>query len=244
MADLPFETLIKGKCKSSADRWYPVPIQTYANAFKLSGAYEDTVALRKNLAYSMQYLEYLEKQIAELELSSVIYVMVVKTYVITAMSILEGIFTNIIKARGWWKTSQLESLGTTQANETKFDGQKFVVKTELLRKVDPYPMQMNLEELIVILQRHHDALNVDHLVYPALKRLKELRNRIHLQKTDGTTDHDYNAFDYTVKKEMGCILLQILSSEMVTHYSHVFRFLEVNKDNEEAQNPDDESTEL
>lgn len=243
MADLPFETLIKGKYKSCSDRWYPIPIQTYANAFKLSGAYDETVALRKNLAYSMQYLEFLEKQLAELDLSSVIYVMVVKTYVITAMSVLEGIFTNIIKARGWWKTSQLESLGTTQANETKFDGQKLVVKTELLKKVDPYPLQMNLEELINILNRHHDALNVDHLVYPALKRLKELRNRIHLQKTDSTTDHDYNAFDYTVKKEMGSILLQILSSEMVTHYSFVFKFLEVNKDVEPESESDAETSE-
>ena len=71
------------------------------------------------------------------------------------------------------------------------------------------------------------------MVYPALKRLKELRNRIHLQKTDGSTDHDYNAFDYTIKREMGSILFQILSSEMVTNDSDVFKFLETNKDEEE-----------
>ena len=233
MVEHSFETLIKGKCKSSTDRWYPISVQKYVKAFKLNGAYEDVAALRKNLAYSMQYLEYIEKQIAELELSSVIYSMLIKTYVITAMSILEGIFTNIIKARGWWKTSQLESIGTTQANETKFGDKKLIVKTELFRKVEPYPLQMNLEELIAILCRHHEALNVDHLVYPALKRLKELRNRIHLQKTDGTTDHDYNAFDYTIKREMGSILFQILSSEMVTNDSDVFKFLETNKDEEE-----------
>ena len=78
--------------------------------------------------------------------------------------------------------------------------QKYIIKTELLKKVEPYNVQMNLDELIKILNRHHSALGVDHLIYPALKRLKDLRNRVHLQKTEGNTDHDYNAFDYSVKK--------------------------------------------
>ena len=59
---------------------------------------------------------------------------------------------------------------------------------------------MNLDDLIKILDKHHSALEVDHLVYPALRRLKNLRNRVHLQKSEGNTDHDYNAFDCSVKK--------------------------------------------
>ena len=91
---------------------------------------------------------------------------------------------------------------------------------------------MNLDELIKKLEHHHDALGVDHLVYPALRRLKELRNRIHLQKLESETDHDYNAFDYNVKKEMGSILYQILTSNMVTNLPHHFDFL---KDNNTAE---------
>ena len=96
--------------------------------------------------------------------------MVVKNYVITSMSILEGLFSNIIKSNGWWKTSNLESLGTTQANETTFSGQKYIIKTEILKKSDPYMIQINLDDLIKILDKHHSALDVDHLVYPALRR--------------------------------------------------------------------------
>lgn len=231
MNNLSFETLLKEKGNKSSERWYPITVKDYELAFNIDTSIENSHALQKNLAYSMQYLQFLEKEMAELEVSSVIYVMLVKTYVITGMSVLEGLFTNIVKSNGWWKTTDLESLGTTQANETNFDGQSFVVKTEIMKKVSPYQLQMNMDEIIKILSRHHQALAVNHLVYPALKRLKDLRNRIHLQKTDCSTDHDYNAFDYNVKQEMGSILYEILTSKMITNLPQHFEFLKVNLDN-------------
>ena len=89
---------------------------------------------------------------------------------------------------------------------------------------------MNLKDLIDILNHHHKALKVDHLVYPALKRLKDSRNRVPLQKVASTTDHDYSAFTDAIKKETGSILLQILSSPMVTNDPSLFSFLNVNLD--------------
>ncbi len=228
MADFPFETLIKAN--KAEQRWYPQPVDRYGYSIKLDINVDSVIPLRKNIAYSLQYLEFLEKELAELRLSSVIYIMICKTYVITGMSILEGLFTNIIKSHGWWKTSNLESLGTTQASETKFGDDKYVVKTELLKKVDAYNLQMNLEEMIQKLNHHHDALGVDHNIYPALKRFKNFRNRIHLQMLDGNSDHDYNAFDFSVKKEMGAILYEILTSNVVTDRPETFDFLKVNCD--------------
>ena len=201
MSNTPFETLIGSKHYNTTERWYPISVERYRVAFKIDTSIENSRALRSNLAYSMQYLEFLEKEMAELKLSSVIYIMLVKTYVVTGMSILEGLFTNIVKSNGWWKRTNLESIGTTTANETKFGDEKYVVKTEILKKVPEYNMRMDLEALIKILSHHHEALGVDHLVYPALKRLRVLRNRIHLQMLESDSDHDYNAFDYTVKKK-------------------------------------------
>ncbi len=223
-----FSTLLKENSVRVSDRWYPTPVDTYKYSFKLDMKIENSEALRSNLAYNMQYLEFLEKEMDELKISDVLYTMLIKTYVVTGMSILEGLFVNIVKSHGWWKTSTLQSLGSTQANETNFDVGKIVVKTELFQKVDEYPLQMNLDDLIKILSKHHQALQVDHLVYPALKRLKELRNRIHLQKADNRLDHDYNAFDYGVKREMGAILYEILTSPMVTDYARNFEFLKKN----------------
>ncbi|WP_066923101.1 hypothetical protein [Murdochiella massiliensis] len=226
MSELSFETLLESSFAN--ERWYPNSIATYKCSLKINMRMENAQALRSNLAYNLQYIEFLEKELVELQLSNVLYTMVIKSYVITGMSILEGLFTNIIKSNGWWKTLDLESLGTTQSNETNFSGQNFVIKTEILKKVEPYSVQMNLDELIKILDRHHEALSVNHLIYPALRRLKDLRNRIHLQKSEGNTDHDYNAFDYFVKKEMGKILFDILTSRNITDRPDTFNFLKVN----------------
>jgi len=226
----PFNSLLKVTNAQTQDRWYPTAVNTYKFSFNLDMSIENSEALRSNLAYSMQYLEFLEKEIEELKLSDVIYTMLVKTYVVTGMSVLEGLFVNIVKSNRWWKTSALESLGTTQASETRFGTEKIIVKTELFKKVDEYPLKMNLDELIKILERHHQALQVNHLVYPALKRLKDLRNRVHLQKVEDRLDHDYNAFNFSVKKEMGSILYEILSSPMVTSLPHNFEFLKKNTD--------------
>lgn len=223
MNNFSFETLLK--VKDSKNRWYPTPIDKLKYSVKIDTNIENARALHSNIAYNLQYIEFLEKELEELNLSSVIYTMIVKNYVITSMSVIEGIFTNIVKSNNWWKTSDLESLGTTKTNETKFEDQKYVIKTELLKKVAPYNVQMNLDELIKILNRHHSALGVDHLIYPALKRLKDLRNRVHLQKTEGNTDHDYNAFDYSVKNEMSGILHDILTSPKITDYPKTFIFI-------------------
>ena len=225
-SDKSLETLIKGKYSRASDRWYPNPVENYRKAFhKLDMNVANSRALQSNLAYSMQYLEYLEKQLAEVELSDVLYIMTVKSYVITGMSILEGLFSPIVRSRGWWKKASTESLGEVTANKKKFGEDELIVKTELCKEVEPYEVQMNLDELIKKLEKHHNALGVDHLVYPALKRLKELRNRIHLQKLETETDHDYNAFNSSVKKEMKDILFQILTSNMVTDLPQHFDFL-------------------
>lgn len=223
MSDYSFETLLESN--GSKERWYPTSIDTLKNSIKIDTNIDNAMALRSNIAYNLQYIEFLEKELYELKLSSVLYTMVIKNYVITSMSIIEGLFSNIIKSNGWWKTSNLESLGTTQANETNFNGQKYIIKTEVLKKVTPYGLQMNFDELIKILERHHSALEVDHLVYPALKRLKDLRNRVHLQKSEGNKDHDYNAFDYSVKKEMSEILHDILTSPKITDHPEIFEFI-------------------
>lgn len=226
MGELPFNTLLpENKC-SSSERWYPHGVESYRSAFIISDAVENKEVLLSNLAYSMQYIEFLEKELNELTLSSVVRTMLIKTYVITAMSVLEGVFCSILKENKLWKTDNLESLGTVTANEKKISGEKLIVRTELLRKVDTYPLRMDLQAMIDVLKGKHELLGVNHLVYPALKRLKNLRNRVHLQKLEDDKMHDYNAFTDSIKKEMGNILHEILISPAVTRRTDLFDFLQ------------------
>lgn len=228
MAELPFETLIEGRCPKTEDRWYPIAIDTYKGLFfNIGDGCENRQALVSNLAYNMQYLEYLEKQMSELHLSSVIYTMCIKSFVITGMSILEGIFVAIVKANGWWKTTCYESVHEVKANEKAFGGDVYVIRTEFLRKCEEHSLPMTMDELIDRLDHHHDALGVHHLVYPQLRRLKNLRNRVHLQKSESQTDHDYNAFNETIHKEMKGILYQVLTAVAGEELSSIYDFLKV-----------------
>lgn len=222
-----FETLIsKNKCKV-AERWYPEPIENFRNSFELDDQVEGYHPLVDNLAYSLQYLEFLEKEFSELTVSSVIKTMLVKSYTITAMSIMEGIFTNIIKSNHWWRTKDEEVVFEACAGKSAEDGTQLVVKTEISKKVPEFPVQMTLDEMIKCLKHHHKGLKVNHLTYPALDRLRDLRNRVHLQKGNAYNDHDYNAFNENVKAEVQKILYTIICSPKVTkeNFREVYDFL-------------------
>lgn len=228
MPDKPFDTLIAANGIDSSNRWYPTSVDRFRAAIKMDLTVENHTALLSNIAYSLQYLEFIEKELVELKLSEVMRTMLEKTYVITGMSIIEGLFTNIIKSRGWWKTIDCECIQSYQSNDTSVDGETRFVKTEVYKRIDPVPKQMDMEAMIQVMQHHHHALKINHFVYPALKRLKGLRNRIHLQKVEAPDDHDYYAFSDHNKKEMGAILYEIMTSEMITSVPDVFDFLKVN----------------
>jgi hypothetical protein len=91
-----------------------------------------------------------------------------------------------------------------------------VVRVEISRKISPYKDKMTFDEMLKCLKRHHEALSVDHLLYPQLNRIRDLRNRVHLQKGEDEKDHDYNAFDYSIKNEMRQVLYNVLCSSKVT----------------------------
>ena len=81
--DKAFNTLLKEKDIKSSERWYPNSVYSYQCALILDYDVKNCAALSKNLAYSLQYLEFLEKEFAELALSSVINTLLIKTYIIT-----------------------------------------------------------------------------------------------------------------------------------------------------------------
>lgn len=86
------ETLIKKNDVTGKDRWYPQAVELYKASIKMDENTDEIKRMRSNFAYSMQYLEYIEKQIDELKLSSVLISMLYKTYIITGVGIIELLF--------------------------------------------------------------------------------------------------------------------------------------------------------
>ena len=86
------ETLI---AKNEArDRWYPQSVETYKQSIKIPYNSDENKRLNSNFAYSMQYIEYIEKQLNELKLSEVICTMLFKSYIITGLGIICLLYTS------------------------------------------------------------------------------------------------------------------------------------------------------
>ena len=97
MSDM--ESLLQ--CKNiDCSRWYPYSINAYRNDVSQGIFGSLDYYYRSNIAYNLQYLEYLELQLRELNVSSVIRAMIFKNFIITAASIIEIVFYHLAKANG------------------------------------------------------------------------------------------------------------------------------------------------
>lgn len=236
----PFSTLLKGEEKKGwHNAWYPFRIDDYQNAlyiFNIQKRKKDKldIVIHKNISYNLQYLQFLEKELNELDVSSVIRRILIKTYVITCVSIIEGLFSYILKLHGIWKPVSRECIATYEKNKISLDNRELIVKTEIFKVLTKTEIEennelpiLNLVRIIDEMKKLYKKLNIDPQINTELINLKELRNRIHLENTNikSYTDHDYNAFTNEIKYEAGYILHSILTSNSITKSPEYFDFL-------------------
>ena len=130
---------------------------------------------------------------------------------------------------GKWKTIEWEEVATFKSNPVSTNGTEQKIHTVVYNKIPAKLDRMDLEAMIQKLDRIR-TLPVDHLVYPALKRLKQLRNRVHLQMNTDDYDHDYNCFSYKERDEMRSILWQILTIPVFCKNPSVYDFIKPEKE--------------
>lgn len=215
------ESLMKGNSQSG--RWYPQPIRTYMYAISIKGAIGNRGLIRKNFAYNMQYIEYIIKQLDDLQLSSVLGKMLYKSFIITGMGIIESLFSNLLKYTGNWKEETWEKRSKISGSNN-FKGSNIKVETLIYEKVPSFYIDMNFESMINKIERKN-LLPLSHSVFPVLKTLKRLRNRVHLQEGFNDSDTDYNNFDDTSFQLMKKILYTVLTCSEFERDSAVFDFL-------------------
>ncbi|TKB69564.1 MAG: hypothetical protein E8D47_00025 [Nitrospira sp.] len=100
------ETIVRS-LRSGTDhrtRWYPVSIDRWnevLNCFSYDGnQILPDKDIRKNIAYNLQYLEYLEQTIEELSLSAVLMRQTYKSYIIVAIGVVESLLYFLNTAAG------------------------------------------------------------------------------------------------------------------------------------------------
>jgi hypothetical protein len=90
--------------KDSKDCWYPTPTKVWQATISAFFHNEiqliDDISVRRNVAYNLQYVEYLEQTLRELSLSDVLEGQTIKSHVIVSVSVVECLLFHLNRAAG------------------------------------------------------------------------------------------------------------------------------------------------
>lgn len=183
-------------------RWYPISVDTYRQDVN-QGIFGSLDYYHKsNIAYNLQYLEYIELQLRELNVSSVIRAMLFKNFVIIAASIIEIVFYHLAKTNGKIKLRRdrqvfRQDIKKPQSITAPANADKFTLYGYEILPVGVEDMT-KFEQLISIVRDNKLLIDTDLTINKEyLKLLRKLRNKIHLTTATGYNETDYYRFCYT-----------------------------------------------
>ena len=200
--------------------WYPVSIKRLnALLFKsiYSGrGYRHTYALRRNIAYNLQYIEYLDRSVLDLKLSGVLNTQIWKTFVIVGCGIIESLLHYLLIANGSYAKTEWEFIAVAPGNSKKLDGEVRKIDSHIYRKLkSPKLKQMTFDAMIQKSESRR-VLGANQDLYDKLKRLRLLRNKVHLQAIGNDTDTDWNSFNWTD----ACYMAQVIHDVFTSNIFH------------------------
>lgn len=206
-----FETLLKERDLKYTEKWVPTTVPRFCQLIKQGILKDIDEPICRNVAYNLQYLQYIDLQMKELKLHSVIYSMLCKTFIITSMSIIEAIFYYILKNNNQNKTSNMELIFSTKSNKKKYEEDELIVETNVYKIVEPKRVEMSLDSMIKKMEKK-GYLDLKHNYFPYLKHFKDLRNKIHIHiSEDSLYKTDYWQFENADVLFVKYMLLNILT---------------------------------
>lgn len=197
-------------------RWYPISINSYRNDVSQGVFGSLDYHYRSNIAYNLQYLEYIELQLRELNLSSVIRAMLYKNFIVVAASIIEIAFYHLAKTNGKIRLRTEKQVFRQDIKKPSNISPVSKVDKFTLFGYEILPTGIEdvtkFEQLISIVRDNKLLIDTDISVNKEyLKLLRKLRNKIHLTTATCSNDTDYNQFwfkDYLSAKFFLFIVLK------------------------------------
>lgn len=209
------ESLIAEK-NIDCSRWYPISVDTYRQDVSQGIFGSLDKHYRSNIAYSLQYLEYIELQLRELNVSSVIRAMLYKNFIVVAASIIEIVFYHLAKVNGKIKLRTEKQVFRQDIKQPAGIAVSTQVDKFTLFGYEILPTGVEdvtkFEQLISIVRDNKLLIDTDLSVNKEyLKLLRKLRNKIHLTTATCSDETDYNKFwfkDYLSAKFFLLIVLR------------------------------------
>lgn len=224
--------------KKEGNKWLPMSVSDLENYLKQFMVpiphYEEKECrgLQKNIAYSLQHLEFIHRCGEDLNLTSVLWNQNAKTFIIVACSIIEALFFYLLRARGKAATTSWKSYRKLSGQEFEdADGKKKKIDMEIFEKVNPE----NYEEMSFdkMCQRVESkklvALRNDEF-FKNLPYLRQIRNRVHVHIVKDDTDTDYLKIQQKEYNLARKVLFTLLTSELFPNVREdLFDYLKVDE---------------
>lgn len=157
-------------------------------------------ALRKNIAYSFQYLQYLDFEInKDPNRHVVINKMLYKTFIIVAFSIIEALIYHDLKKKLLVKKEEYKEVGKYCNNVRDSDLQ---IRTSLFQKNKDEILpdeHLKTKELFKRAQ-DNNLFGDDCDLYAKMNGMRKLRDKVHIHISDTQKETDYNMFNQEVYK--------------------------------------------
>ena len=206
-----FETLIKDN--KSEKRWYPTSLEDFEKILKNGALISIDKEIRKNMQYSLQYLQYIDLQLKYLKLSNVILTMLIKTYVIITVSVIESILEFILRKKNLIEKIEWEQEKAAKVTASFGCNKNYKVETIVYKRMtNPVEKSLKLDEMIKIIQKKKlFSINFSQ----SLKSYQKLRNKVHLSSGITPGKYNWHEFNYKEYQESKYLLFLILSDPML-----------------------------
>lgn len=220
--------------KGSGERWYPELINELEAHFRsyiteiADFDRSKTYPLIKNLAYTLQYIQFLYRVISDLELTDVLYKQNVKSFIIHGAAVVEAIFQYLVIKKGYGANTEWESVKKFKSNEYQIKEDSFMNETEVFIKLNsPILQEMTFDQLAKKVESKKLLGDVSSL-YAEISKVRKLRNKVHIQEIQNMYDTDYNTFNTSTFNLMRRVLYGVLTSEIFDNssFKHLFTYLD------------------
>ncbi|WP_339721943.1 hypothetical protein [Marinomonas primoryensis] len=205
--------------KSEDGNWYPRPItqleSLLGNAIYSGRGYEHCYALKKNLAYNLQYIEFQDRVLQDIKLSSVLQTQTIKTIVLVGAGIVESILHFMLIVNKAHSTTEWREKTKFKGNPKKVDGIQVKIDTILYEKLDSPKLKHMTFDAMIKSAKAKFIFGKEAIIYEKLEGLRVLRNKVHLQIINEPTDTDWNSFDLMHLSDI-CKLLFVIFRNVFT----------------------------
>lgn len=202
----------------SVEKWYPATIDTlraHLSVLIVKNAFfteSKVIPLRNNIAYNLQYIEFLDRVIKDINLSDVLLKQNIKSFVVHSAAVIEAIFYYLVVSSGNAATSDWISCNKFKSNPYTLNGGEFQNETEIFAKSDhPINLEMTFDQMSKKVTKKRLLGEVGEL-YKEIGGIRKLRNKIHIYSIENLSETDYNSFQKSEYRLTRNVLLGILTS--------------------------------